>query len=218
MGIAERKEREKKERRRLIMEAAKSLFGTKGYTGTTMEDIAGEVELSPATIYLYFRNKEELYAAFSLEFLGELMERLGRRYNGGERSSEDEIRALKEEMLRSYENDPLVFRSVFHFQTSDHYKNMSPELVEEVKSFAGRALRFTAGIFERGIQKGIFKDRNPIALADMLWGTFAGLTIWEESKAAFDPNKKYLKETLDTAVEILIEGIKKAEDRPIGHS
>jgi AcrR family transcriptional regulator len=50
MGIAERKEREKKERRREIMDAAKRLFSSKGFAGTTMEDIAGEVELSPATL------------------------------------------------------------------------------------------------------------------------------------------------------------------------
>lgn len=214
MGIAERKEREKKARRRRIMDAAAKIFGINGYIGTTMEDIAAEVELSPATIYLYFKNKEELYSAFSLEILGGLMERLGGGDNGNERNPEEEIRALYREMYRSYEKDPLIFRNVFHFQTSDHYKNMSSELVEEVKSFAGRTLRFTASIFERGMRDGIFREHNPIALADMLWGTFTGIAIWEESKAAFDPNKRYLKETLDTAVEVIIRGIRKDSDAP----
>ena len=31
----------------------------KGFNSTTMDDIAQEAELSPATIYQYFRNKEK---------------------------------------------------------------------------------------------------------------------------------------------------------------
>jgi AcrR family transcriptional regulator len=208
MGIAERKEREKKERRREIMDAAKRLFSSKGFAGTTMEDIAGEVELSPATLYLYFRNKEELYAAFSLKIMGTLLERLDRLQSGAERNPENEIRLLKEELYKLYESDPLIFQNVFHFQTSENYKNMSPELVNEVKVFAGGALGSVAEIFEHGIRKRVFKDRNPIALADALWGMFTGIAIWEESKAAFDPNKRYMKETLDLAFEVFIQGIK----------
>ena len=211
MGIVERKEREKKERRRQIMDGANRLFSARGFAGTTMEDIANEVELSPATLYLYFKNKEELYAAFSLKIMETLLERLDSLQNGSERKPENEIRVFKDEFYRLYESDPLSFRNVFHFQTSEHYKNMSPELVNEVKVFAGKALRFTAEVFECGIRKRVFKDGNPIALADVLWGMFTGIAIWEESKTVFDPKKKYMKQTLDLAFEIFIQGIKSTE-------
>ena len=52
MGIRERKEREKSERRQMILEAAKKLFMLNGYKSTTIEEIAAKAELSPATIYL----------------------------------------------------------------------------------------------------------------------------------------------------------------------
>jgi len=214
MGIAERKEREKKERRRRIMDAAKRLFSSKGYTETTMEDIANDVELSASTLYLYFKNKEELCAAFSLEIMGAVLERVDHIQSSEERDPEKEIHVLKEDLYKSYEKDPLIFRNVFHFQTSEHYKNMSPELVTEVKAFAGRALRSVAEVFECGIRKGVFEDRNPIALADMLWSMFTGIAIWEESKAAFDPNKRYLKETFDMAFEVMTRGIKKSNPDP----
>ena len=76
MGIAERKEREKQLRREQIMEAAKKVFSEKGLAGATMENIAKEAELSPATLYLYFRNKDELYASLNLKMLQMLIERL----------------------------------------------------------------------------------------------------------------------------------------------
>jgi AcrR family transcriptional regulator len=59
MGIHERKEREKERRRQQIMVAAKRVFSVNGFSKSTMEDIAREAELSPGTIYLYFKNKDE---------------------------------------------------------------------------------------------------------------------------------------------------------------
>ena len=66
MGIRERKDREKDLRRQQIQEAAKELFLLKGFNSSTMEDIAKKAELSPATIYLYFKNKDELYVSLNL--------------------------------------------------------------------------------------------------------------------------------------------------------
>ncbi|RLC22759.1 MAG: TetR/AcrR family transcriptional regulator, partial [Deltaproteobacteria bacterium] len=66
MGIQERKEREKGRRRQQIMIAAKRVFSLKGFNKATMEDIANEAELSPGTLYLYFKNKDELCASLSL--------------------------------------------------------------------------------------------------------------------------------------------------------
>ncbi|WP_424353770.1 TetR/AcrR family transcriptional regulator [Methanobacterium sp. MBAC-LM] len=66
MPIKSRKEREKEQRRKDIIDAAESLFFKKGYDNVSMNDIAKEVELSKATIYLYFENKEELFFAIVL--------------------------------------------------------------------------------------------------------------------------------------------------------
>lgn len=61
MSIAERKEREKEQRRNDILGAAEKLFFARGYDNVTMDDIAKAVELNKATIYLYFKDKESLY-------------------------------------------------------------------------------------------------------------------------------------------------------------
>lgn len=61
MGIAERKEREKQQRRKEIIKAAEKVFLSLGLDGATMDDIAAEAELSKGTLYLYFKNKEMLH-------------------------------------------------------------------------------------------------------------------------------------------------------------
>lgn len=66
MSIVARREREKKKRRHDIINAAEKLFFFRGYDNVSMNDIALEVELSKATLYLYFQNKESLFFAIVL--------------------------------------------------------------------------------------------------------------------------------------------------------
>lgn len=61
MGIAERKEREKEGMRKRIMDAAFEMFLKEGYTGTSLRLIAKKIEYSPATIYLYYKDKDALF-------------------------------------------------------------------------------------------------------------------------------------------------------------
>ena len=65
-----------------------------------------------------------------------------------------------------------------------------------------------AKIFEEGIQKGDFIDRNPVALADIVWALFSGVVLWEESKRLIDNKKDFLKSTLEIAFDIFTQGIK----------
>jgi AcrR family transcriptional regulator len=63
MGIAERKEREKQQRREEIIQAAETVFFSKGFEKSTMDDIAEHAELSKGTLYIYFKSKEDLHMA-----------------------------------------------------------------------------------------------------------------------------------------------------------
>ncbi len=66
MAISDRRKREKEHRRQSIIDAAEKLFFQKGYDNVSMNDIANEVELNRATLYLYFENKEAVCFAVIL--------------------------------------------------------------------------------------------------------------------------------------------------------
>jgi AcrR family transcriptional regulator len=68
MGILERKERDKQEMRLKILETAKQIFIEEGFEKASIRAIADRIEYSPATIYLYFKDKNELF--FSLHEMG----------------------------------------------------------------------------------------------------------------------------------------------------
>jgi AcrR family transcriptional regulator len=67
MTIATRKQREKEEMRELILDAARTLFLEKGYHQTSIRNIAEKIEYSPGTIYLYFKEKDEIFHALHEE-------------------------------------------------------------------------------------------------------------------------------------------------------
>lgn len=51
------------ESRDRILEAARSLFGQKGYGGTTIRAIAAEADVNPALLHHFFGTKEQVFAA-----------------------------------------------------------------------------------------------------------------------------------------------------------
>jgi AcrR family transcriptional regulator len=60
MGLAERKERERQELTDLILLKAKDIIAKEGVEKLSIRKIATEIEYSPATIYTYFQDKDEL--------------------------------------------------------------------------------------------------------------------------------------------------------------
>jgi len=60
MGITERKERDKRKMERSILDAAMKLFVDDGYEKVSIRRIAEMIEYSPATIYVYFKDKDEI--------------------------------------------------------------------------------------------------------------------------------------------------------------
>jgi AcrR family transcriptional regulator len=209
MGIQERKEREKERRRQQIMVAAKRVFSDKGFNRATMEDIAQEAELSPGTLYLYFKNKEELYASLSLRILQYLLIRVEHVNEEKDFSPEEKLKALMEAMYDVYEFDPLIIITLFHLQSSETLRNLSPQLIEEIKKLSSKSLSTIAQIFRDGVEKGVFIDRHPVALADTFWSLFSGIVLWLTSKRIIDESKDYLKQTLDIAFDIFYRGITK---------
>ncbi|MFH0994773.1 MAG: TetR/AcrR family transcriptional regulator [Pseudomonadota bacterium] len=207
MGIHERKEREKERRRQQIMVAAKRVFSLSGFSKSTMEDIAKEAELSPGTIYLYFKNKDELYASLSVRILQYLSIRLKHVIENTDLRPEQYIDALKQAMLDVYDFDPLIVINLFQLQSSETLKSLTPELLDEIVDLSRISLESMASIFQMGIEKGVFIDRHPFALADTLWALFSGIILWEESKKIINKNKDYLKPTLDLAFEVFSRGV-----------
>ena len=207
MGIKSRKEREKEQKRRLILNAAKKLFSKKGFSKATMEEIAKEAEFSPGTLYLYFKNKDELDASLSIEILEFLFERLNEVYCNKELDPLEKLYALKDKVFEVYNYDPDLLVSLFHLKTRKTFHHLTQQLVERIDSLSRDALKTLALIFDEGIQKGVFIKKHPNELADIFWSIYSGVVLWEDSKKFINKDKNFITETLGTAIDIFIKGV-----------
>ena len=67
--------RSAEESRRTILAAARTVFAEQGYAHANMRDIARVAGISVGGLYLYFKNKEDLYQTFMLDWMNNLNDR-----------------------------------------------------------------------------------------------------------------------------------------------
>ena len=207
MGIQDRRQREKEQRRQQILVAARKVFREKSFNKATIEDVAKEAELGYSTLFIYFKNKEELYAALSLRILYYMNMRISHVMNQSDLSTMQKLDALKDVLFDVYNYDPLVTINMYHLQSSQTLKNLSEDLLDEIKNLVRYSNTVIAKIFEEGIDAGLFIKKNPVALADIFGSLFSGIVLWETSKNILDDKKTHLKSTLGIAYEIFNRGI-----------
>ncbi len=192
-------------KKELIIKSALKVFAQKGYGPVSLEEIAREAELAKGTIYLYFRDKEDLVHRTIL-FVLDTIEKAVRR-NLNDASSPTEI---LEKIAFNYLN---VFRKNndffgFFFILSD------PDLVSNrEKLFAAlcekrnRLVSFETSIIEEAQNKGIFK-KEPEAreIAHLFNGMVSGAIHrlkFNNPGEDFDINK-----TVGSLMKVLLNGIR----------
>jgi AcrR family transcriptional regulator len=209
MTIHERQSRDRERRRQQIIAASKRVFLSKGASRVTIKDIADEAELSPGTLYIYFKNKDELYASLSIRILKHLNLRLQRVRENKESPYDQKINSVKQAFCEVYEIDPPMLINLYHLQSSETLENISVELFDEIMSLSRQCLKTLSKIFAKGIQAGSYVSVDPRRTALILWSMFSGLVVWEESKRALDPRRDFLQPTLEIAFEIFKRGVSK---------
>ena len=117
MGIPERKEREKEQRRIDILDAAEKVFFSKGVNMATMDEVAEEAELSKGTLYLYFRSKEELFLGIAYRALTLLKEMFETAVAAAPTGLE-KVRAIGEAHYHYSHQYPNYFHMVVHYEAS----------------------------------------------------------------------------------------------------
>jgi len=144
------------DRRTQILRAAVTVFGERGYSQTTISDIAREAGIAHGTIYLYFRGKSDVFQAL----IGWFTERLVVSLGGSEPR---EPSALEEDLLHLFEG-ALSGCALYPQLSSVCMKEANLATVGAASSFrhAETVLgeRFTARI-RVAIERGEIRDVSP---------------------------------------------------------
>lgn len=178
MGVSERRKREKEQRKTEILDAAERLFFSRSYDDVPMDEIAREVELNKATIYLYFKNKESLFAAIVLRGV----EILRRNYAACmEKEVPGIVRvALMGQAYYEFSQEHPDYLRAIHFYGSERFSGENPYTAEVGEGY-GVCRSILADAVREGIgDKTIRGDLDPFLTSMYLMTSFMGILSMED--------------------------------------
>jgi TetR/AcrR family transcriptional regulator len=174
MGIIERKEREKEQRRSDILDAAEKVFFKKGFEQATMDDVATQAELSKGTIYLYFKSKEELYIAIGMRAHRELRHMFEKAVNP-DKTVIDNILEVGKAFVRFSGERSDYFKTLVYFEAEFDLQHVHGEY-EKLCQNEEDPMSFFIKLLQQGIDSGLIRtDMSAVQLAHILWTQTTGI-------------------------------------------
>ena len=177
----------------MILDAARELFESRPYENVKMDDISEKVDLSRATLYNYYGNKEAIYFSIGIRILRQVHERQKSLISRNS-SGLDQILTLSEDTLRNLFEQPLIHEIMRQYlivntqaETPSHIVLSKMAAGEEVKdtyalilaSFLSEMREFEETWVE-AIRKGyddgsIHHELNPEQLTHFLFMIILGM-------------------------------------------
>ncbi|MBZ0129554.1 MAG: TetR/AcrR family transcriptional regulator; helix-turn-helix transcriptional regulator [Rhodobacteraceae bacterium] len=176
MGVSERRERERQARREAVLAAARSVLLERGMRNTTTKEIAERCELSEATLFFYFKNKDEILLSLifeSIDFWKEGLEKLAKAgLDAGPL-----LDAVWQFHEKVYVEHPTYFVISVYFAQPQMLESISDEVKDEIALRSGENFRRLANLLEQ-----VSTVAPGRILADTIWSAFLGLTISNTSR------------------------------------
>ncbi len=202
MGISERKEREREEMKTMITTAAMKMFLEDGYAKTSIRNIADSIEYSPGTIYLYYKDKDELLYEVQRQAYHKLLE----AFKSGA-VSKNPLERL-EQMGKTYVSfgleNPELYDLMFIIRAPT---NVDEKLHE---NNGGDTLNFLVSCLEECMKSNllIFKDIHQATL--QIWSMVHGLVSLNIrcSLKIMIPEEETVPQILDRAIEEYLKSIR----------
>ncbi len=178
MGVEERRKREREQRKKDILDAARTLLFEKGIQATSVNAIAKKSELSIGTIYFYFKNKEEIYTALQEEGLEILYDMVTAKEN---KRVPPEERLLTSAMAyldfsRQHKN----YFDVINFFITSPGTHFGSDLMTRIHSKGSSILAYIETIVIEGQQTNTFNEKSPERYAIFFWASLHGLILMKK--------------------------------------
>ena len=173
--MARRKKEPQNVHRKAISTVAEQLFMKKGIEHTSMNDIAKEAGYSKATLYVYFKNKEELVGVLVLESMQKLYDYIQMALEQSE-CTKERYRKICQALVKYQEEYPFYFKMVLETINIDFASTHF--LPEEKETFLiGEQIN---GLLANFLENGITSDdiRSDIDIVQTIfsfWGMLSGL-------------------------------------------
>jgi TetR/AcrR family fatty acid metabolism transcriptional regulator len=160
------------DKRERILRAAIRVFARKGFYSTRVSEIAKAAGVADGTIYLYFKNKDDVLISIFQDRITKLLEVLGAAI-AEQKSFEQKVQAIVEVQLGLL-GDSRELAEVI----TVNLRQSSRLLKQYGAPLFGRYLETLASVFEEGQAQGLVRsDLSPRVLARALWGSLDAIAL-----------------------------------------
>ncbi len=201
MGVAERREREREARKTSVLDSARTLLLDRGFNGTTTKQIAEHCELSEATLFFYFKNKDEIFLSLLFEGISyweQGLDKIGRLNI----SAEKKLRRIWQFFQDVGSEHPEYYLLSANLARPHATTDISPEIKEQIIQSSGANFQRLAELLEE-----LTGRSDGRVMADGMWATFLGLTVLRDSRRNLVSGRHPTKRDFDRVFEILRKGL-----------
>jgi len=177
-----------------ILRTAADLFRERGYRATTLDHIATRLGMSKASLYKYFRAKEEMLAAISRRTIETFTRELSLVLRS-DLPPEDKLRRVVRDHVRFVIGNRSFLTVFFSEET-----NLPPRLARALAIQKDRYDKGIESLVVEGAGRGVFRDIPPRLVVFGLLGMLNWLYKW------YNPRGRWGAEEISTAFLSLIEG------------
>jgi AcrR family transcriptional regulator len=202
MGVKEKRAKYKEEFRGEILDAARELFINEGYEKFSMRRLAEKIDYSPTTIYLYFKNKDDLLLAICEDFFANFFAELNRIRS----ASRDPVETLRQAFLYLMNfglKNPNQYKLIFF--TKSVYGTRE-ELVEK-ESMARNTYFVFKEIVQDCVNAGKLREIEADVIVDTLTIASHGVVTKNILCANFSKGRSDI--VAHTLVDVLLRGLQK---------
>ncbi|MBU1713726.1 MAG: TetR family transcriptional regulator [Proteobacteria bacterium] len=185
-----------------ILEAAVKVFAERGFYQSTISQIAREAGVADGTIYLYFKNKDDILVQFFTYKTKLVFDRFREEVDKADNCF-DKLRNLIRRHLEEFQNDRNM---AVLYQAETHQNSRLVE--EQIKEMSKLYLDIVSEIVEQGQEEGGIRKDIYVGLVKrfILGGVDEVINTWLHSGGKYD-----LVSMADPLVDLFIRGIGNAE-------
>lgn len=175
-----RRERERRQRRADILQAAENVFAAKGFHAASIEEIARAAEFATGTVYLYFKDKQALYIELFEQKIKELATDIHQRVAATKHPVEA-LKTLVAARMAYFERNRAFFR-IYAREGINSIESRQDRWQGVVQLYA-EYLALIARLVQTGQRRGLIRKGNPHLFAVALSGMMIQLTRdWLQSQ------------------------------------
>jgi AcrR family transcriptional regulator len=162
--MGSRMERKKEEKRAAILDAAEILIANQGLESMTMDQVANEADVAKGTLYLYFKNKDTLFAAVNARILKLLNENIKKQMSMHSNGSEKVV-ALESALIGFSIQNPQKWKAGTELYQMKFDDQEDPNVQDSLNE-ANKSIQMMAEAYRQGIKEGtILSDIDPVTTA-----------------------------------------------------